>query len=158
MKPIWMPVARISTTSKNVAEPSIGYETLSPGKTAEVAHEAAHIPKRSTDISILRIIRRELPEKRNSTTRAAAATLPMSPAHTVHRRCLSIFKCLVLLRTENRELYCPNSAGLPVNRSILLAVGGWVENKLPKLMPPKNGAMMKRCAVEGLATNGKRCE
>jgi hypothetical protein len=35
-----------------------------------------------------------------------------------------------------------------------LAVGGCVENKLPKLIPPKNGAMIKRCAVDGLAISG----
>src|SRR5208283_1665228 len=51
--------------------------------------------------------------------------------------------------------YCPNSAGLPVNRSIRFAVGGWVENKLPKVIPPRNGAMMKRCAVDGLAIRGR---
>ncbi len=62
--------------------------------------------------------------------------------------------------SENRELrpYCPNSAGLPVNRSIRFAVGGWVENKLPKLIPPRNGAIMKRCAVDGLAKSGRCLE
>jgi len=38
-----------------------------------------------------------------------------------------------------RAHYCPNSAGLPVKRSILLAVGGCVENRLPKLIPPRKG-------------------
>ena len=33
--------------------------------------------------------------------------------------------------------YCVNSAGLPVSRSILLAIGGCVENKLPKFIPSK---------------------
>jgi hypothetical protein len=53
------------------------------------------------------------------------------------------------------RVYWKNSAGRPVNRSILFAVGGWVENRLPKLIPPRNGAMMKRCAVDGLAISGR---
>ena len=50
-----------------------------------------------------------------------------------------------------------NSAGRPVNLSIRFAVGGCVENRLPKLIP-RNGAMMNKCAVEGVATNGIRFE
>ena len=34
--------------------------------------------------------------------------------------------------------YWVNSAGRPVRRSIRFAIGGWVENKLPKFMP-RNG-------------------
>jgi hypothetical protein len=34
--------------------------------------------------------------------------------------------------------YWVNSAGRPVKRSIRFAIGGWVENKLPKFMP-RNG-------------------
>jgi hypothetical protein len=79
------PVARISTKSKNVAELSIGYEILSPGKTLEVAQEAAQNPSRSTDMSILIIIGRKISKKGNNTTRTVAATLPASPAHRVRR-------------------------------------------------------------------------
>jgi hypothetical protein len=61
---------------------------------------------------------------------------------------------------QNLELrtYRPKSAGLPVKRSIRFAVGGWVENRLPKLIPPMNGWMMKRCAVDGLAISGRCLE
>ena len=54
--------------------------------------------------------------------------------------------------------YRPKSAGRPVSRSIRFAVGGWVENRLPKLIPPKNGWMIKRCAVDGLAISGRCLE
>ena len=53
--------------------------------------------------------------------------------------------------------YCWNSAGRPVSRSILMAIGGWVENKLPKFIP-KSGWMINRCAVDGLANIGVRRE
>ena len=56
------------------------------------------------------------------------------------------------------HLYCRNSAGRPVNRSMRFAVGGCVENRFPKLIPPKNGWMMKRCAVDGVASSGCRRE
>ena len=42
-------------------------------------------------------------------------------------------KCQVL-----SAAYCVNSAGRPVSRSIRLAIGGWVENRLPKFIP-RNG-------------------
>ena len=37
--------------------------------------------------------------------------------------------------------YCINSAGLPVRRSILFAIGGWVENRLANVpaLTPRNG-------------------
>src|ERR1700751_1275216 len=50
-----------------------------------------------------------------------------------------------------------NSAGRPVSRSIRLAIGGCVENRLPTLKP-SNGATMNKCAVEGLAAIGMRLE
>src|SRR5208337_2450523 len=37
------------------------------------------------------------------------------------------------------HFYCINSAGRPVSRSIRLAMGGCVENRLPKLIPPSRG-------------------
>ena len=67
----------------------------------------------------------------------------------------------VLLRTGNRQpgtdkppkirrlkqfpasCYCVNSAGRPVNRSMRLAIGGWVENKLPKFIPNRGWTMNK---------------
>src|SRR5208282_6853470 len=48
-------------------------------------------------------------------------------------------KLLPSARHSKQRLYWENSAGLPVRRSILFAVGGWVENRLPKLIPPRNG-------------------
>ena len=38
-----------------------------------------------------------------------------------------------------------------------LAMGGWVENRLPKFIP-SSGWMMNRCAVDGLACIGMRRE
>jgi len=37
-----------------------------------------------------------------------------------------------------KSSYCINSAGLPVRRSMRFAIGGWVENRLPKFIP-RNG-------------------
>jgi hypothetical protein len=42
-------------------------------------------------------------------------------------------------------------------RRMRSSVEGWVENKLPKPMP-SFGLMMKRCAVEGVASIGMRLE
>ena len=36
------------------------------------------------------------------------------------------------------SFYCVNSAGRPVSRSMRFAIGGWVENRLPKFIP-RNG-------------------
>jgi hypothetical protein len=36
------------------------------------------------------------------------------------------------------SVYCINSAGRPVRRSMRFAIGGWVENRLPKFIP-RNG-------------------
>ena len=75
-----------------------------------------------------------------------------------HRENLApkLFAVLFAVHGDSKlRVYWKNSAGRPVNRSILFAVGGCVENRLPKLIPPKNGAIMKRCAVDGLATSGR---
>ena len=58
---------------------------------------------------------------------------------------------------SNTRHYCMNSAGRPVRRSIRFAIGGWVENKLPKFIP-RNGWIIKRCAVDGVASIGTRFE
>jgi len=50
-----------------------------------------------------------------------------------------------------------SSAGRPVNRSIRLAMGGWVENRLAKSIP-SSGFTMNRCAVDGVAVIGRRRE
>lgn len=53
--------------------------------------------------------------------------------------------------------YCKNSAGRPVSRSILLAIGGCVENRFPKFIP-SSGWIINKCAVEGDAAIGTRRE
>jgi hypothetical protein len=53
--------------------------------------------------------------------------------------------------------HCINSAGLPVSRSIRFAIGGCVENKLPKFIP-NSGWIINRCAVDGDAAIGTRRE
>lgn len=50
---------------------------------------------------------------------------------------------------------------LPVNRSILFAIGGCVEKRLPTALirpRPVNGCTMNMCAVEGDACMGNRLE
>jgi hypothetical protein len=56
-----------------------------------------------------------------------------------------------------RAPYGSRSAERPVNRSIRLAIGGWVENRLEKFTP-SSGATMNRCAVDGVACIGTRFE
>lgn len=40
-------------------------------------------------------------------------------------------------QTRTKNIYCVNSAGLPVSFSIRLAIGGCVENRFPKFIPKK---------------------
>jgi hypothetical protein len=64
------------------------------------------------------------------------------------------------LRANNKSQkasYCVNSAGRPVNRSILFAIGGCVENKLAKFTPT-SGWIINKCAVDGVAAMGNRRE
>ena len=44
-----------------------------------------------------------------------------------------------------------------MRRSIRFAIGGWVENKLPKFIP-SSGWMINKCAVDGEAAIGTRFE
>ena len=54
--PVCKPVARISTTSKNVAALNIGYIILSPGAIRPVAEEAVQTPSRSAESKIHEIL------------------------------------------------------------------------------------------------------
>src|SRR5580704_2020311 len=78
-------------------------------------------------------------------------------AEPQQRLCKSHLPQLGVLRPKSSVLTYCISAGRPVSRSIRLAIGGWVENRLPKLIPRK-GATMNKCAVEGEAAIGRRFE
>jgi hypothetical protein len=51
-RPVWRPVVKTNTTLKNATSLSPGYAIRSPGKTADVALEAARTARRSNDMSL----------------------------------------------------------------------------------------------------------